>query len=370
MLSDNADLKTGRIALFVALAFHGVIALIFLFITFHDSTVENVFLDVQFIELPEEKPASEPQEIESQPSGELMVREPEPIKTTQPESESSQETTTDTNDTSSENGIVKSGRDDQVSSDTDNGHFRTGTILRIDKSQQPETMPPISEHDDTTEVVVGPLYSFDTTKNIPAPGENKPPRPGKTWTNDDEMGAMRRDVMEAPEGGNIANLILAVPVFIGKHIFGKGKDFLSKRKKNNTRNNITDLINDKSLRFMILMWRDDFINPDRLSQPDRIFISQSNNSDEPRLRHNLYLKTMKKKSLATGTKGSKQRLYGAAITRIEMLQLLNTVLTHSENEAEKMLINGYITLIENCYDIVNNRVYIPEYMVQRSESNE
>ena len=49
MLSDPSDSKTTRIALIGACAFHAVIAVIFLFITFSGSINENIFIDVQFI---------------------------------------------------------------------------------------------------------------------------------------------------------------------------------------------------------------------------------------------------------------------------------------------------------------------------------
>ena len=324
--------------------------------------------------MPREIPVPEPQEIEpTRPSEESAVKkseteaEPETAKITQPDIEIPQ-TTTEPDNTAADVRIAEPDSNSRTFSETNDGQFRSDTILRIDKPQQPETLPPISEHHDTSEVAVGPLYSFDTTKNLPPPGD--PPRPVETWTNEDEIGAMRRDVMEAPEGGDIAGLILAVPVLIGKHIVGKGIDFLARRKKNNLRNNISDLIDEKSLRFLILMWRDSFVNPDLLSRSDRLFISRSATSDGVKQRHRLYLNSMKKKGLVKEIKSSGQTLYGAALTRNEMLRDLNKVLRQAEYETDRKIIQSYISLIENCYDMINNRVSIPESMVGQSENDE
>lgn len=362
MIDDPTDVKTKRFSLFLSAAFHCVIAAVFILITFPMKQEENIFVDVQFMELPVERPAPEDNDAALPPPSEQNISsEPMPAPEDSPQLELPRQEDRDSESIDGVDEAVAVAPDGvEFQSSEKSGPFsKSGTILR-ETDGLTKKFPSLADRPDTVVIERGPLYTYETTKRYRYPDGEKPERPADTWNMEDDRRLVRRDIMKSPGGGNIGNL-LAIPLIIGKHVIGKGRDFLKKRKIARARKNAFtySLLDEKSLRLMILLWRDGSIDPDRLSLSDRKFVSRTTERSAQAQTHRSLCKRMEKNGLVTSSKVSGRTVFSPAVTRNEVLYALQSRLVIVVNNNEIEMLGRYIALQESCYDHIHRTIVIP-----------
>jgi len=339
----------------ISLAFHCILAVLFILITFSTKQEENSFVNVQFVEYREEQPAPEVHEQEGpssaeQPSQRTPPPHPEipaptkfPVLEKQPDEQVVKEQGIDANLPS-------------VSKDEESGSIKTqsplGTILR--KNGLPKKFPALSDHPDTIAVVRGEHVSFD--QYLGTLNQKKPKSP--TGPEDE-----RRRYSNKIFGVKMDSFLGVIPAVrhIGKSLVWKVQDIRNKRKIIKARERRYTDLDEKSICFLILLWRDDLIDPDRLSRSDRLIITQNTENDASVQSNRSYLEGMSHQGLVTSLMKSGRIHYRAIMTRDEVLKAFEERLKNAEDENEKEKLREYIELVNRCYNPIVNRLVVPEY---------
>ncbi|MCE5252059.1 hypothetical protein LLG96_17785 [bacterium] len=363
-----------RRALLISLIIHGLLTALFTVYRFSTPRKETVWEVIPLVELPPEPAEPEPQEEPSPPHLPEPVSEPPspPQQNIEPEPAISPEQPRN----------AKPAVELPPAADikpAESGEQLPPDYFLLKSAQPGETLPPAEVHDtveisDTTDtpdttVKRGPVYSFDTTRHYgEKPEKNKPP-----MINPIELMIRKLQGNPEDERRNFSGKFLGLPIPLGgpvglvlltaqhatKRLFWAGKDRLKKRKTEEIREQQYIMLDERGLRFLIVLWRDGLVYPERLSHTDRVFLWEGVPSGEPLMTNRAYLESMEEQGLVTSLKKGGIIRFRSNITRDEVLHTLSITMPTAVSETEQETFLRYIELIDRCYDFRKQRVVIP-----------
>ena len=153
-----------------------------------------------------------------------------------------------------------------------------------------------------------------------------------------------------------------VPLHIGRHAVKstvwKIGDIIKKKNSKKIRHERFATLNHKDVRMLILLWRDERIDPRKLSKKDRLFIAEK--SSGKTMTHASYLSDMEKRGIVTSLMVSGRIVFKTNFSRDEVLHSLVNVYSSRDIVAENDSVFSYIKLINNGYDSSKKKIIVPE----------
>ncbi|MBT4483814.1 MAG: hypothetical protein HOC71_09075 [Candidatus Latescibacteria bacterium] len=172
----------------------------------------------------------------------------------------------------------------------------------------------------------------------------------------DERRKFRAEIMGVKTGGPL--ILLPAGIHFTKSIKWKVQDFFFKRNMEKLWDSHFAVITEKDIKFLILLWRDILLDPQKMSRHDRLFIAES--QSEKIQTNKSYLKNMCKLGLVTSLMVSERIVYRANISRGEFIRALSSGLESVNSNPKNEKILGYIDLIMKCYDFERGCIVIPQ----------
>ena len=348
-MNNNSDKKTISLSAAVSVFLHAVIVLIFIFVRFETGPTETQVTELFFMRMVDEKPAPEKQSEETQPRPESS-----PAKESVKKSEA-----IDTEDTFEPDITIPVDIPDRTEPQTS-----PETLLRQEKKHElftplangkPMPLPTRTE----------PLSPFQRGETLfpGTPIEMKP-----SGSTDDKSPAIppekasdeRRRFSGEIMGVKMDGPLLLVPgaIHFTRSVKWKFRDLFSRRNLKLIRKKRFAGITEKDLRFLILIWRDGLLDPQKLSPLDRIFLSKSRG--EKIQTNRACLERMSIRGLTTSLMVDSHVVFRTNVSRDEMLSVLSMETVDNEKQIENKMFLRYIELIVACYDTGKKTVVIPE----------
>jgi len=224
------------------------------------------------------------------------------------------------------------------------------------------TLPDLSSRGDLPETekapsdtIRMPVFFWQPKPSIePEKKEPVPPEQAK-----DERRVFKTDIFGIPLNG-----IVALPLHLGRHALKSIVWSIGDRKKRKSGGKTADGnftgLTEKELRFLILVWRDGLLNPQKLSRHDRLFITNAAAAGEW-MTNDEFLLRMEKRGLVTSLKVEGTRVFRTIFRREEIMQSLIEALKSAQDSPERQAVfENNIGLIVRCFDDFSGKVVIPE----------
>lgn len=173
---------------------------------------------------------------------------------------------------------------------------------------------------------------------------------------EDERRKFKYDLLGIPIGGKgLAFGVGTGSIFLdvgsalnsGRHflksIVWKIEDMVKEGRILTMRNSEFSRVTEKDIRFMILLWKYDRVDPGRIPHKDRLFIAKAESSEI--MPHFKYFDSMEKRGLASSLKKKGRLVYKANFTREEILHTLVYAYNAIKQPAAKNIVSDYIALI-------------------------
>ena len=205
---------------------------------------------------------------------------------------------------------------------------------------------PLSEN---TVAILGPGYGV--VYYDPFPDEEE---------EEDERRQFKYDILGIPIGGKgVAFGVGPGAVFVevgglinsGRHLLKsikwKIEDAVTAKHIESVRNGTFTMVTEKDMRFFVLLWKYDRLDPRLITYQERRYIAEA--ETEQIMPHFKYLESMEKRGLASSLKKNGRLVYKANFSREELFHtFLNAYGAIEETGTKKMVLN-YLNLIADSY---------------------
>ena len=198
---------------------------------------------------------------------------------------------------------------------------------------------------ENTSTIVGPGYGIVYYDPFPDIEEEE-----------DECRHFKYDILGIPIGGKgLAFGVGAQSIFLDvggvlnssrhflKSIVWKVEDMIKEGRIQAHRSGSFSLVKEKDIRFMVLLWRYDRVDPRRISHCDRLYINKT--KSEYIVPHFTYLKDMEKRGLASSLKKNGRIVYKANFSRDEILHTFISAFDAIKEAETKDVVLSYIDII-------------------------
>ena len=348
-MNNNSDKKTISLSAAVSVFLHTVIVLIFVFIRFETGPIETQKTELFFLRMVDEKPAPEKQSEETQPRTESSpakdtVRKPRAIDTAdifEPDITIPVDIPARTEPQISPETLLRQEKKHEVFTPLANGKpiplpTRTEALSPF---QRGETLFP------GTPIELKPSGSADD-KHLTVPPEKV----------SDERRRFSGEIMGVKMDGPL--LLVPGAIHFARSVKWGFRDLFSRRNLKLIREKRFAGITEKDVRFLILIWRDGLLDPQKLSPHDRLFLSKSRG--EKIQTNKACLERMSIRGLTTSLMVNGHVVFRTNVSRDEMLSVLSMETADTEKQIENEMCLRYIELIATCYDTGKKTAVIPE----------
>ena len=128
-----------------------------------------------------------------------------------------------------------------------------------------------------------------------------------------------------------------------KSVVWKIEDMVKEGRIQTMRDSEFSRVTEKDIRFMIVLWKYDRVDPRRIPHKDRLFIAKAESNEI--MPHFKYLDSMENRGLASSLKKKGRLVYKANFTREEILHTFVYAYNAIQDPGTKHIVSDYIALI-------------------------